>query len=61
ALPGAADQIDFIALTRLRCRACHTVETLFPPGILPYELAALFFRGGGDRGGSRRAFLPAHR
>ena len=42
ALPGAADQIDFIALTRLRCRACHTVETLFPPGILPYELAALW-------------------
>ncbi len=42
ALQWAADQIDFIALTRLRCRACHTVETLFPPWILPYELAALW-------------------
>lgn len=38
----AADQRDFLTLTRLRCRACHTVETLFPPWILPYELAALW-------------------
>ncbi len=42
ALQWAPNQIDFIALTRLRCRGCHTVETLFPPWILPYELAALW-------------------
>jgi hypothetical protein len=42
ALQWASDHIDFIALTRLRCRGCHTVETLFPPWIVPYELAALW-------------------
>ena len=42
ALQWAADHLDPIALTRLRCRPCHTVETLFPPWILPYELAALW-------------------
>lgn len=42
ALQWATDQIDFILLTRLRCRHCHTVETIFPPWILPYELAALW-------------------
>ena len=26
-----------LGLRRLRCRACHTVETVFPPWLLPYE------------------------
>lgn len=42
ALQWSADHIDFIGLRRLRCRSCHTVETMFPPWILPYELAALW-------------------
>ena len=42
ALQWAPDHVDFLALTRLRCRVCHTVETLFPPWIVPYELAALW-------------------
>ena len=42
ALQWTADPMDFIALTRIRCRVCHTVETLFPLWILPYELAALW-------------------
>lgn len=42
ALPWAADHSHCIAFTRLRCRTCHTVETLFPPWILPDELAALW-------------------
>lgn len=42
ALQWAPDHVDFLALTRLRCRACHTVETLFPPWIVPYGFAALW-------------------
>lgn len=42
ALQWAADQMDVVVLTRLRCRVCHTVETVFPPWILPYEVAALW-------------------
>jgi hypothetical protein len=42
ALQWAVDRIDRIPLIRLRCRACHCVETVFPPWILPYELAALW-------------------
>ena len=26
-----------LGLRRLRCRPCHTVETVFPPWLLPYE------------------------
>lgn len=32
--PGRRDRL---ALRRLRCRRCHTVETVFPPWIVPYE------------------------
>lgn len=31
---------DRLALLRVRCRACHTVETCFPPWLVPYEPAA---------------------
>jgi len=34
---GAPGHRDRLALRRLRCRACHTVETVFPPWLLPYE------------------------
>jgi hypothetical protein len=30
-----------LALIRLRCRPCHTVETCFPPWLLPYEALTL--------------------
>ena len=32
--PGRRDRLG---LRRLRCRPCHTVETVFPPWLLPYE------------------------
>ncbi|MCY0899138.1 MAG: DUF6431 domain-containing protein [Firmicutes bacterium] len=31
---------DRLALLRVRCRSCHTVETCFPPWLVPYEPAA---------------------
>jgi len=34
---GAPGQWGRLALLRLRCRPCHTVETVFPPWLLPYE------------------------
>lgn len=48
--PGRRDRLG---LRRLRCRACHTVETVFPPWIVPYEellvdgLARLVIAAGG--------------
>lgn len=33
----APGQRDRLGLRRLRCRPCHTVETVFPPWLLPYE------------------------
>ncbi|MCY0877748.1 MAG: DUF6431 domain-containing protein [Firmicutes bacterium] len=35
--PGCWDRL---ALLRLRCRICHTVETCFPPWLIPYDPAA---------------------
>ncbi|MCL8207567.1 MAG: DUF6431 domain-containing protein [Actinomycetia bacterium] len=37
--PGRWDRLP---LLRVRCRRCRTVETCFPPWLLPYEPAALW-------------------
>jgi hypothetical protein len=37
--PGHSDRLR---LLRVRCRRCRTVETCFPPWLMPYETAALW-------------------